>query len=44
MDQAISVLGELNACMLIKFNPIRWENVPMPTGAKFIVTNTLVFA
>ena len=42
MDQSISVLGKLNSCLNIEFNPVRGEKVNMPKGCKFIIMNCLV--
>lgn len=31
MDQSISVLGKINSCLHIQFNPIRGDKVSMPS-------------
>ena len=42
MDQSISVLGKLNTCLYIQFNPINCAEVVLPKGCKFIIMNSLV--
>ena len=42
MDQSISVLGKLNTCLYIQFNPITCAEVVLPKGCKFIIMNSLV--
>ena len=43
MDQSISVLGKINSCLHIQFNPIHGEKVIIPSeGYKFIIMNSLV--
>ena len=42
MDQSISILGKLNSCLHIEFNPVRGEKVNVPQGCRFIIMNSLV--
>ena len=42
MDQSISVLGKLNTCLYIEFDPICCKPVKLPEGLVYIVMNTLV--
>jgi len=42
MDQSISILGKLNSCLHIEFNPVRGNKVTIPKGCKFIIMNCLV--
>ena len=37
MDQAIEVLGKSGCAMMINFNPLKVEEVPVPKGALFAV-------
>lgn len=41
MDQAISVMGQPNVAKLVEFNPVRAEDVHLPTPATFVIANTL---
>ena len=43
MDQSISILGKINSCLHIQFNPIRGDKVTIPSeGYKFIIMDSLV--
>jgi len=42
MDQAISFLGERDKAALIEFNPLKALDVFLPSGATFVITNSLV--
>lgn len=37
MDQAIEVLGKSGYAMMINFNPLRYEPIPLPDNAIFAV-------
>jgi len=41
MDQAIELLAQEGSAKLIEFGPLRTYNVTLPTGATFVVANTL---
>nr|CAB3248206.1 N-acetylgalactosamine kinase-like [Phallusia mammillata] len=42
MDQSISFLAEKGTAKLISFNPLRAEDVILPDGAVFVITNSCV--
>ncbi len=42
MDQSISVMGKLESCLYIQFNPIRCEPVQLPHNCCFVIMNSLV--
>ena len=44
MDQAIELLAQPGCAQSIEFNPLRNANVPLPTGASFVIANSLAEA
>eukprot|EP00252_Welwitschia_mirabilis_P002241 TRINITY_DN1214_c0_g1_i1.p1 TRINITY_DN1214_c0_g1~~TRINITY_DN1214_c0_g1_i1.p1 ORF type:complete len:503 (-),score=99.97 TRINITY_DN1214_c0_g1_i1:486-1994(-) len=41
MDQAIAIMGKFGFAKLIDFNPVRASDVQLPSGASFVIANSL---